>query len=95
MNIELHIERLVLDGFTMDPRNRAEVQTAVEEELTRLLMTRGLSAELLSAGSVRSIGAGEINTTNQTSPTQLGNHVAQAVHNRLGNASVPHNTRTV
>jgi hypothetical protein len=83
MNIELHIERLILDGLQVEPRNRAALQAAVEAELTRLLTAGGLRAELLSGGAVRSLGAGEIQVTNQTSAAHLGNHIAQAVHSGI------------
>ena len=88
MNIELHIERLILDGLTVEPGQRAEVQAAVEAELTRLLATGELNPELLSSGAVRSLGAREIHVTNQTTPAQLGNHIAQAVHGGIGSEPV-------
>lgn len=90
MNIELHIERLILDGLTVEPGQRAEVQAAVEAELTRLLATGELNPELLSGGAVRSLGAGEIQVTNQTSAAQLGNHIAQAVHSGIGTEGAGH-----
>ena len=41
MNINLHIERLILDGLPIEPRQRAQVQAAVEAELARLLRPAG------------------------------------------------------
>jgi hypothetical protein len=84
VNIELHIERLILDGLQVEPRNRAHLQAALEAELTRLLTVDGLRSELLSGGAVRSLSAGEIHVTNQTTGTQLGNHIGQAVHGGIG-----------
>lgn len=37
MNIHLHIDRLVLDGIALAPRERARLQAALEQELRRLL----------------------------------------------------------
>ena len=84
MNVELHIERLVLEGLQLEPRHRSLLQAALEAELTRLLMTSGLRADLLSGGAMRSLGAGEIQVTNQISPLHLGNQIAQAVHGGVG-----------
>jgi hypothetical protein len=84
VNIELHIERMVLDGLQVAPRDRPNLQAAVEAELTRLLATGGLRSELLSGGAMRSLGAGEIHVTNHMSPLHLGNRIAQAVHDGVG-----------
>lgn len=84
MNIELHIERLVLDGLQVEYGGHADLQAAVEAELTRLLVANGLRADLLSGGAVRSLGGGEIRLTSQTPPARLGNHIAQAVHRVIG-----------
>lgn len=84
MNIELHIERLILDGLRVEPRDRAHLQAAVEAEVARLLAADGLRSELLSGGAMRSLSAGEIQVTNNMSPLHLGNQIAQAVHGGVG-----------
>lgn len=84
MNINLHIERLILDGLQVEPRHRAELRAALETELSRLLAAGGLRSELLSGGAMRSLGAGEIQVTNNISPVHLGNQIAQAVHGGVG-----------
>jgi len=84
MNIELHIERLVLDGLQVEARDRAHLQAAVEAELTRLLTTGGLRSELLAGGALRSLGAGEIQATHGSTALHLGNQIAQAVHSGIG-----------
>lgn len=84
MNVELHIERLVLDGLTLGLNHRAEVQAAVEVELTRLLAAEGLRAELLSGGAIRSVGAPGINVAVPIVAGHLGNHIARAVYGGIG-----------
>ena len=84
MNIELHIERLILDGVAVEPHGREEVKAAVVAELTRLLKVNGLRAELLSSKVPFSPGTGEIQVTRQTAPAQLGNQIARAVHGGIG-----------
>ena len=87
MNINLHIERLVLDGLPVSQRDRLQLQAAVEAELTRLLATGGLRSELLSGGAMRSLGAGEFQVSNNMSPRDLGNQIAHAVHSGVGLAT--------
>jgi hypothetical protein len=84
MNIELHIDRIVLYGLQVAPRDRAHLQAAIETELSRLLAAGGLRSEFLSGGAMRSLGAGEIQVTNNMSPLHLGNRIAQAVHGGVG-----------
>lgn len=88
MNIELHIERLILDGLPVGRGERADLQAAVEAELTRLLAADGLRPELLSGAAVRSIDAGEMRVNRGTPAAQLGNHIAQSVHSGIGSDSV-------
>jgi hypothetical protein len=89
VNIELHIERLILDGVQVESDRRAELQNAVEAELTRLLAGAGLRRELLTTRAVPSLGGGEIQVTTNTSAAQLGGHIAQAVHGRIGVETKP------
>jgi hypothetical protein len=86
MNIEVHIERLILEGLNLEPRER-RLRAAVEAELARLLSTEGLRAELLAGGAMRSLAAPEIHVPPQIAAPQLGAHIAQAVHGSIGNVS--------
>lgn len=83
MNIELHIERLILDGLPVESRER--VQAAVEAELTRLWAAGGLNDGLLAGGALPSLLAETIQVTNEAGATQLGSQVAQSVHGGRGN----------
>ena len=85
MNINLHIERLVLDGLAVAPREHARFQAAVEAELTRLLTSDGLSAILLSGGAMPHLPATSIQLNDQANPIDLGQQIAGAVHGRIGN----------
>lgn len=85
MNIELHIERLILDGLAIEPRQHAHVQAAVEAELTRLLAADGLSSRLLSGGTLPHLAATSIQLSGQPNPIDLGQQIAGAVHGRIGN----------
>lgn len=84
MDVNLHIERLVLDGITLSARERAVLGTAVSEELTRLITEGGLPAGLPVSGIVPSIPAGTIQLGNDHNPTWLGQQIAQAVYGGNG-----------
>jgi len=84
VNIELHIERLILNGLPVERRQSAEMQAAVEAELTRLLMTGGLNDGLLAGGALPSLRAEAIQLTNETSAARLGSQIAGAVYGGIG-----------
>lgn len=84
MNVNLHIERLVLDGITLSPRERALLGTAVTDELTRLISEGGLPANLPASGIVPSIPAGSIQLGHGNNPALLGQQIAQAVYGGNG-----------
>lgn len=87
MKIDLHIERLILDGLPIDSGQSAEVQAAVEAELARLLMNGGLDAGLLAGGALPSLRGGAIQLTNESNGAHLGAQIAQSVHGGLQGSS--------
>jgi hypothetical protein len=84
VNIKLHIERLILEGLAIVPGQYAEIQTAVEAELTRLLAAKGVRADLQSGGAIPSLRGGAINVSNESNPMHLGNQIAKSVHGGIG-----------
>lgn len=84
MNINLHIERLVLDGIPLDPGRRPLLQAAVEAELTRLLENGGLNDALQTGGAFYNVRAAGIQLADDTSPTRLGEQIAGAVFGGIG-----------
>ena len=84
MKINLHIERLVLDGLPLSSREGPQVRRAVQAELSRLLATGGFSQELRSAGAVPRIGAGVVHVARESSPRKLGSQIARALHQGMG-----------
>jgi hypothetical protein len=84
MNINLHIEQLVLDGVSVPPNQRPLLQAAVEAELTRLLTAEGLGLGLRSGGAVPRLSAGTIQLSSEGNPTQLGQQIARAVYGGIG-----------
>lgn len=84
MNINVHIERLILDGLPIGYGQRPLVQAAVEAELARLLADDGLSPELLAGGALPSVRTGSIQLANEGTTIQLGRQIAQAVYGGIG-----------
>jgi len=84
MNINVSIERLILDGLPLAHSQRPLVQAAVEAELARLLAAGGLAANLQAGGALPSIPGGSIQFTGDNNPSQLGQQIAHAVYAGIG-----------
>ena len=83
MNVNLHIERLVLDGLPIARSQGALVQTAVEAELAQLLSDGGLASTWQSGGAVPGVGAEAIQLASESNPAHIGQQIAQAVYGGL------------
>jgi hypothetical protein len=83
MKINLHIERLVLDGLPIESSQAAHVQAAVEAELSRLLTENGLGLHLQSGGAMPRLNAQPLQMAQGSSPAQLGKQIAQSVYGGL------------
>jgi hypothetical protein len=85
MNINLHIERLVLDGLPVERNQGPHVQAAVEAELTRLLAQNGMGTDLQIGGAVPQLETNAMRLSTGNSPTQMGRQIAQSVYSGIGN----------
>ncbi len=85
MHINLHIERLILEGLPIERSQAALVQAAVEAELSQLLASSGLSATLLAGGTLPRLSVPTIALRGTESPAQIGAQIAQAVYGGIGN----------
>jgi len=77
MNINLHIERLVLEGLPVAGGQGAVVQAAAESELARLLTSEGFAPKASMAEAY--ITAGAIQLRPAATPRQLGRQIGQTV----------------
>ena len=84
MKINIHIERLVLDGLPVDTRDGALVQAAVDAELTRLLASGGLTDALRSGGAFDNVTTASIQLANDGGPFRLGEQIAGAIYGGIG-----------
>jgi len=84
MNINLHIERLILNGVNLQQGQRHLLQTSVTGELTRMLTEGGVSHRLAhGTDSSRIVTTGIQLTSNN--PKQLGQQIAQSVYGGISN----------
>ena len=86
MNINLHIERLILDGLPITHSQGPLVRAAVEAELARLVTENGLAAGLQTGLAVPSVRADAIQLTSGNSPWQIGTQIAASVYSGITKA---------
>lgn len=80
MNVNLHIEELVLDGIELNPGQRALMTAAMRAELTRLIATESVSPSLQMGGWRDRLSAGNFQFSPGQSPDVMGQHIAQSVY---------------
>jgi hypothetical protein len=80
MKINMHIERLVLDGLSVSNYRQPMLQAAVETELARLFTANGTADGLTTGGAVSHISAGDIQLADESDPAHLGRQIARSVY---------------
>jgi len=80
-NIELHIDKLVLHGFS--PGDRHRIGEAVERQLTQILTEQGMPTSLSHGGERPHINGGTFNTA--TNARTIGIKIAQSVYSGFKN----------
>ena len=80
-NIEIHIDRIVLEG--PGPLNKEDLHIAIQEHLSSLIAEQGLSNSLLDRGYHRKLNGGEMNWSPQPKPISLGNAIANGIFNGI------------
>jgi hypothetical protein len=81
MNIEFHIEHLILDGLSLSHNQGMDVQAALEVELTRLLEAGTLREGFNMPQQVRGLRS---TMPHSQQPEQIGQSVARAVYGQVG-----------
>jgi hypothetical protein len=82
VNIELHIEQLVLNGNTLERRDGTAFQEALEMELTRLLETGAF--DTVRGTHLTSLRTESLQTGLERNPSGIGTRVARAVIAGIG-----------
>lgn len=82
--VNVHIERLILDGLIVATRDRAALGAALETELARLIADGGLPVGLAGGGAAPSLPAAAIQLNGDNDPARLGRQIARAVYGGEG-----------
>jgi hypothetical protein len=80
MNIDLSIERIMLDGITIQPGQHSALSAAVRTELMRLLREGGLAPGLSRPSAMARVDAPTIESPAAADPVTLGRDIARAVY---------------
>jgi hypothetical protein len=72
MNINLHIERLIVDDLGIQPQQREELKAAVAAALKQQLISQGTAFSLQSHASRSSVSAGSFLVENSEGMDSLG-----------------------
>jgi len=84
MNINLHIERLILDGLPIDHGQDSIVKAAVETELACLLDENGVNPYFQSGGAFPNMPARTMHVGKEIHPNRLGKKIASSVYRSIG-----------
>jgi len=85
MNINGHIERLILGGVPVTSDQTDSVHAAVKTELARLLANKGLDCSFGYA--VPHLTSSSIQLSRVSKPSLLGHQIAQAIYGGLSPAA--------
>jgi len=81
MNVDLHIEELILEGFPAS--YRTQIAEIVQNELARIFAERGASSALPQGMDVGSLDGGAFNLARGASVHHVGTQVATAIANSV------------
>ena len=87
MNVNLHIERLVLDGLPLAASQGAQLRLAVERELARMLAENGLSAQWRGGGAAPQTPVQQFGLAPDARPAAIGRSIAQSVYRGIGSGT--------
>jgi hypothetical protein len=86
MTIDIHIERLVLDGVSLTPVDRARLRENVQAQLAERLSVQGVALDALRAcDRSLSLRGPAMQIAAEPTPQTWGTSIADAVHGALAN----------
>ena len=89
MNIELHIERLILDGLPITTAAGEAVQAAIEAELVRNLASVAGRSSLPDGLALDRVTGEALHLTGREGPRDLGRLIAGSVQASLARSFLP------
>jgi hypothetical protein len=87
MSISIHIERLILDGLPLQPRDGELLQAAVEAELSRLFIEGGIPSDLKNGGDQARIIAPALRLTPSPDAKATGAQIGGGIYSALAGAN--------
>ena len=81
--IEVHIDRIVLQGFSS--ANRHEIAAAVQQELNRLFQQEGIPPSLKQGGSRPELHGNNISLNSRERGLTTGSKIADSVYHAFSN----------
>jgi hypothetical protein len=84
MNINLHIERLILDGLALEAGDGTALRAALEIELARLLSQNTDVSNWQTGAAVPSVRADAIQLKAESSSAQIGRQIAGSIYESIG-----------
>lgn len=81
MNVELHIERLVLDGSATD--GHARIGASLQLELERLMAWPRSADSAFKAVAIAEIDSGNLETGRAAPADTCGSRIARAIYGRI------------
>ncbi len=87
MNITLHIERLVLEGFDLSPQQRRILQNNLTAELVALVYGGGLRSEFITGAAVPSLPGAALRFAGGADAASFGKQIAHSIFSGIGGNS--------
>ena len=84
MNVNLHIERLIVDGLEIDPSKRDSFKAGIESELTALLTAGGVGETLSAGAALPRVEGPAIQLQPDNSTPQLSRQIAGSIYGGIG-----------
>jgi hypothetical protein len=84
MDINLHIERLVLDGVGIQPQQAHALKAVVESALRQQLVSQGVGSGMRSEASSPSVRGGSVSIQIGQGTGSLGQQIGHAVYRGIG-----------
>ncbi len=86
-SVQLHIERLIVDGSLLSDGRNHKLQSAIESELAQLVRENGLTG--LTSTALYSLPARNISIAKQAPNSQVGQQIARTLYAALSPRSAP------
>lgn len=84
MNINLHIERLILDDVGIKSHQKNELKASVEAALKQQLLCHGIGSTMQSHHNRQSVRGSSISIKDISTPASLGQQIGNAVYCGIG-----------